>query len=53
MFIDHWARETPDCLAIQMAGSGEAVTFAELERLGLELSAVIANHPNRSLADLR
>ncbi len=32
MFIDHWARETPDSIAIQMAGSGETVTFAELER---------------------
>jgi len=32
MFVDHWARETPDRVAIQMAGSGEAVTFAELEQ---------------------
>ena len=31
MFIDHWARETPDRIAIHMAGSGETVTFAELE----------------------
>ena len=32
MFIDHWARETPDSLAIRMAGSGETVSFADLER---------------------
>jgi long-chain acyl-CoA synthetase len=32
MFIDHWARKTPDSTAILMAGSEEKVTFAELER---------------------
>lgn len=31
MFIDHWARETPDRVAVEMAGSGETVSFAELE----------------------
>jgi acyl-coenzyme A synthetase/AMP-(fatty) acid ligase len=32
MHINHWAKETPDQIAIRMAGSGETVTFAELER---------------------
>lgn len=31
MHISHWAKETPDQIAIRMAGSGETVTFAELE----------------------
>jgi acyl-coenzyme A synthetase/AMP-(fatty) acid ligase len=32
MLIDHWARETPDRTAIEMAATGESVSFAELER---------------------
>jgi acyl-coenzyme A synthetase/AMP-(fatty) acid ligase len=30
--INRWASETPDQIAIHMAGSGETVTFADLER---------------------
>ena len=32
MYISDWAEQTPDQVAIRMARSGEAVTFAELER---------------------
>jgi long-chain acyl-CoA synthetase len=32
MHISEWAKKTPDGVAVRMAGSGDTVTFAELER---------------------
>jgi acyl-CoA synthetase (AMP-forming)/AMP-acid ligase II len=44
MHISHWAQATPDTIAVRMAGSGETLTFRELDQAADRGAQLLRSH---------